>query len=319
MTRAITTPIEVPREQALAIAEICEATSDSKGGLLRIAKCLNTLYDQFRGELVADGGDPICDSAGRTIAYYRPRVSGRSGLTEDAQIYIEVTASTATISVTVGSASAVTWTGSAATRTWVSMGQATGIGDTAEYLDVEVEITAGTAEVLSIAIYHPRDRSTLPAVAAGSDGYATSGYVPLDTDGLVDGAPLSVARLLDMHADAIYLLTSRPGQIIQTANPYRDDDFWWSAQRPTAPTGTATARFYVRADGAGTETITISGSGESDTATAPSSEGWVGPFDLEISCQSDLLTAPLWADFTLDPDGANIYSISGWWRDIDYD
>ena len=319
MARTVDSTLDLPREQALAIAEICAQTLDAHGGIAEVARCLNTLYEQLRGNLVNDTGQPLVETGGRTTAYYRCRTMGGSSLTdENVDCWFDLVTTGAAAVRFVHNSTSSQWSGTQGTRAWVQGATSPATDDSGEYIDASVSVSSGTASVYGVSCGYDRAKAALTAVTAGSAGYTGSGVVPIDLANVVGESPLSVARLLDMHALAIYLLTCRPGQIVCTANPAADDAFWCAAPVPVCQSGEATARFYVRQDGTGAETLTIAGGGDSDTASSTASEDWTAEFDLTVPAPTSVLQAPVFALFTLDPDGVDVYGWSGWWRDSSY-
>lgn len=315
MARTVDATYAPPRRQAIAVADVMSLDPGAKGGLLRVASALNTLYEQHRGSLIMDTSRAmIVDSGGRTDAYYRIRPMGKGGLADELlEVYFDLE-TTGAAQVDWSAGGAASWSGTTA-RALVQTSTDPALTDSGEYVDATVAVNSGTVSVYGISVGYQRAKAALTAVGAGSAGYS-NGIVPIDLLNVTDEAPLSVARLLDLHAIAAHLRDERPGQIVASAyETARATTIWCAATTPIRRSKSATARFYVRTDGAGTETITISGSGDSDSVTASAGEDWVGPLDVEVVCPDSVIEWPRWEVFEVDVDGCDVYGISGWWRD----
>jgi hypothetical protein len=265
MTRTVDDPILVPATYAFALTEVADELGD--GGLNRMYRCVNTLYEQSRGQLINDcspffrSGDIIIDTIGE-VARYRVRRFGTPGLGTNNPL-IEVWAymrivHTNTDSVTMrattvmggdSGTAAANVTGSGTTNSW--FGPISGVAmseDPADvYEQIEFDITAAGGNITSfhVATVMARYEADLSALPAGD--YTGDPFVPLEVSQAAGEKPVSTARLHHLHGNLRNLYESRgSGMVVASAFPkssqYPED--WFAMVQ--VPEGVTQLRCYFR-------------------------------------------------------------------------
>lgn len=306
------------------------AQADKQGsGMLRILKDQNTLYEQLRGPLLADG--LVAMTATVPILQYRVRIPGNGGglVSEPCLVFVNGT-------VPVGGSLEVDVTSSIETKSnafnipstdaWEGLGPTIAIRDDQEFETLDVEVTAisgAGAQLNAIMIGYERARSALTANVYDSGYVAHTTSDPLSR--AAHGAHVSARRLHVMHDDARFLYEQRVGSVIQRGffAPHNID---LDGNFPLifaafAPFGVTQARFYIRhsqngAAGAQSFNIAaINGIGETlddhDVGTPlPVSATWTSAIDLNAQHGLNV--------FAITGSRARFHTISGWWKDRSY-
>lgn len=294
-------------------------------GLERIYRAQNTFIEKLRGPLVSDT-DIELKTTGQS-GFYRARVHGNGGgiANDPATAHVNATVDAAgnlTTRVQTGLSIITHAHTVGATEAWETFASDLGINDSAEYEEIEVDISSisGAITLLhSVSIHYKRARTVL------LDGPRTDGLFGMDVSRAAGEKTLSAPRLHHLHATARQLIKIRQGTIVQKAffddangyQPAVSGPLMWVA---FAPHGVTKGRFYLRrnrgAAGSGTWTLKSLDARfnviDSENETIPSTSiGWTTARDLTLLPGLNFIS--------LEGTGfAQIHSICGWLRDAAY-
>lgn len=316
MSAAVDNPILLPAPQAQALAEV-EDSDGVSGGLRRVGISLNSLYEQKRGQLIADS-DPtgIITSTGE-IARYRCKVLGGSGLTDEyAKVFFEFSCtegpppigSNVTIRLTQGAATSTVIQTVTQARQWVQAPDILLDDTEQEYINFELEVTVLTnmsVVLYSVSVFYEREKATLTAQIGGYD----NGAIPIEEDQLDGERPVSTVRLHHMHHLAEHLYNRRVGQIISTHYRVALTTANGTIFAAEVPAGVEMIRLWLYIlNSSGRVDITWNEGSIVDTTLAG---GWNGPYELDVTPQTE-------QTIRIFGETATIKDLSGWLVDAEY-
>jgi hypothetical protein len=223
MARTVDTTMALPRQIIAPGAEIVHQNPASNGGLLYVARSLNTLYDQHRGVLVNDGEwdseSSILGSGSSDNLRYRVRLWGSGSQTETctvgAYMYGNGGVGSTSIQVSDGTNTATITGSTGSTGTVFTRTNTMTIIDNAEYADLTFTDTGtATGVVVGAFAYYQRNRSTLPASTA--QYYTGTTFCPQDDALFADNFPLTSAVAYTLR-DNVAEMYGRTGQALSSS------------------------------------------------------------------------------------------------------
>jgi hypothetical protein len=300
MARTVLNPYQLPGDYAGVGVEVIDSNSAVYGGVFYTHMTSNSMYQNYRSTLVHDGKvsdtgaavpsslAPVLYSTTQT-AKYKPRIMGRSSLTERVQVWCyinfrETAAATSTISCLAVGGSTATYSVSGTTTGWVQLqvaGQDLQVDDSAETQEFEVSFTndGGTWEytrVEVVHIFHAVSSTALEAVDATDDSYDISGFFPFDTTQIAGELPRSTVQLYQLHTNLDYLDKNRVGNICGAGNmsPDASTQHGDTIFSGVVPENVVSAKFWVDTASAATTTVTLLDNSGDSSSAATSSGTW---------------------------------------------
>lgn len=333
MARTVSSTIDLPARLTHARGELADTRRDS--GWRDSYEAVNTLVEHHRGALACDADPAGIATVNTQVHRYRVPLQGLTSEPLTVMVYGgTATAGQVTLRVTASNnASTSTLLLNSTVQAWRSFGLITISDNGSGYDEITINWAGGTVTahplLYAVAIVYSRSRTTLLTPSSGA-AYA-DGIVPLDLDA-VDGERVLTATRARDPAGNLRAVYARQWPICAASyarSPWTNSQIFFRSERPPQMAARLiTARFYIyvaayTGNGTALQFGQLAVSADMTVAAsqvAITSNGWTGPFDLQMLAPAEGTARPFWSEFRVFANQyLTIGSLCGWWTGLSYD